>query len=87
MNAIYEAAKAQANKLGFIITSEKMESGIYGDPAVLVVKVDRIGPPAMMLHWKRSPFNDRFSSGAWYFFVEWVAQITIAAELQDIQSH
>jgi hypothetical protein len=83
MDAFYEAAKTQANKLGFIITSERMETGIYGDLAVLVVKVDRIGPPAMMQHWKPTPFNDRFCSGAWYFFVEWVAKITIASELQN----
>jgi hypothetical protein len=87
MNAMYQAAKVQAEKLGFIITCEQMESGIFGYPPVLVVKVDRIGPPAMMQHWKRSPFNDRFCSGAWYFFIEWVAKLTIAGELQDIKSH
>lgn len=83
MNALYYAAKVQAEKLGFIVTYEKMESGVFGDAPVLVCKVDRIGPPAMMQHWKKSPFNDRFVSGAWYFFIAWVAKITIAAELQN----
>jgi hypothetical protein len=83
MNTLYQAAKDQANKLGFIVVSERMESGIYGDAPVLVCKVDRIGPPAMMQHWKRSPFNDRFVSGAWYFFIDWVAELTIVAELQN----
>lgn len=86
MNAMYQAAKVQAEKLGFIVVSEQMESGIFGDPPVLCCKVDRIGPPAMMQHWKPTPFNDRFVAGAWYFFIEWVAKITIAAELQDIEA-
>lgn len=81
MNQLYVSAKEQANKFGFTVT-EKEERDIDTGKMVLVVKVDRIGPPCMMQHYKPSPFNDRFSCGAWWFFIEWVAKLNTKAQYQ-----
>lgn len=65
------SAEQTCNQMGFIFT-KRMESGVFGDPPVMVYHVDRIGPPAMMQHWKKSPFNDRLSAGPDWAFIHWV---------------
>ena len=75
MNTLLQAAKDQANAFGFLVT-ETIEHDIFERCDVLVCKVDRIGPPAMMHAYSPSPFNDRLVSGNWAEFIKWVANLT-----------
>lgn len=66
-----------AREMGFLVSS-KIEHGVFGDPPVMVYQIDRIGPPAMMQHWRRSPFNDMLVAGPAEAVIEWVDALLIA---------
>lgn len=74
-------AKSIATQLGFLVT-QKIEHGVFGDPPVMVYHVDRIGPPAMMQHWRKSPFNDRLVAGPGPALIEWVWKLLKAKNSQ-----
>jgi hypothetical protein len=69
-----ETAKNVAAQMGFIVT-ERLEHGIFGDEPVMVYRVDQIGPPAMLQHWRPSPFNDRLVAGPEASLIEWTQRL------------
>jgi hypothetical protein len=73
-------AKSIARDMGFLVT-ESVEQGIEASP-VIVYRVDRIGPPAMLQHWRPSPFNDRLVAGPGPSLIEWVWDLLKAKNAQ-----